>query len=140
MKLAFQEAALALENDEYPVGAIIVVNGSVISKAHNEEVSSNRTFAHAEMLAIDKALRTLDIHDFSELKTSDITLYTTYEPCTMDEGLIILKKVPRVVVGKRKSFTKMLKDISSRLKYRLKEREGLYEYFHDDLQKARYNS
>lgn len=132
MKLAFEEAALALEHEDYPVGAIIVVDGEIISKTHNLIEQNNQVYAHAETLAINEALQKLNISDFSQID-SEVTLYVTYEPCAMDEGLIIMTRVSRVIIGKEKSFSRMLSNIFYQIKYRLNARGSTYSYLHDEL-------
>ena len=101
MNIAYQEAALADQSELYPVGAVLVVNGSVIAKDHNHVKESHDERDHAEMLVIKKALQTLKIQYFQYLKHK-VILYTTEEPCLMCEGFIIMKNVPRVIYGRSK--------------------------------------
>lgn len=92
MKLAYKEACKALKHDDVPVGAVIVKNDKVISKAHNEKEKKNNAIKHAEIIAIDKACK--------KLKTSylnDCTMYVTLEPCMMCCGAIIQSKISEIV-------------------------------------------
>ena len=89
-----REAERAAVVDEMPVGAAIVRDGTAIALAHNETVSRTDPTAHAELLAIARALRALATD-----RLTDCTLYVTLEPCAMCAGAIVLAKVGRVVFG-----------------------------------------
>ena len=78
MKQAFQEALLALEADEIPIGAVVVCNNKIIARAHNQTETLNDVTAHAEMLAITAAANALGAKYLDEC-----TLYVTLEPCAM---------------------------------------------------------
>lgn len=94
MDTALREAERAASLDEVPVGAAIVRDGNVIALAHNETVRRTDPTAHAELLAIERALQAL-----STDRLTDCTLYVTLEPCAMCAGAIVLAKVGRVVFG-----------------------------------------
>ena len=94
MHLAMREASRAIEHDDIPVGAVIVRDGEVIGTGHNErEVRADPT-AHAEMIALREAARTL-----GTWRVLDSVLYVTLEPCAMCAGAVVLARVPRVVFG-----------------------------------------
>ena len=94
MRLALREAARALEHDDIPVGAIVVKDGEVIGAGHNErEVRADPT-AHAEIIALRAAARSL-----GSWRVLESVLYVTLEPCAMCAGAIVLARVPRVVFG-----------------------------------------
>ena len=94
MRLALREAALAPEHDDVPIGAVIVNAGEVIGSGHNErEVRADPT-AHAEMIALREAARTL-----GSWRVLDSVMYVTLEPCAMCAGAIVLARLPRVVYG-----------------------------------------
>ncbi|MGA9856854.1 MAG: tRNA adenosine(34) deaminase TadA [Solirubrobacteraceae bacterium] len=94
MRLALREASRALEHDDIPVGAVVVKDGEVIGTGHNErEIRADPT-AHAEMVALREAARTL-----GSWRVLDSVLYVTLEPCAMCAGAIVLARVPRVVFG-----------------------------------------
>src|SRR5665811_1249996 len=96
MRLAIHEATLALEHSDIPVGAVVVRDGEVIATGHNErEVRADPT-AHAEIIALREAARTL-----GSWRVLDAVLYVTLEPCAMCAGAIVLARVPRVVFGAR---------------------------------------
>jgi tRNA(adenine34) deaminase len=94
MRLALREAARAPEHDDVPIGAVIVHAGEVIGTGHNErEVRADPT-AHAEMIALREAARTL-----GSWRVLDSVMYVTLEPCAMCAGAIVLARLPRVVFG-----------------------------------------
>jgi tRNA(adenine34) deaminase len=94
MRLALREASRALEHDDVPIGAVIVREGEVIGLGHNErEVRADPT-AHAEMIALREAARSL-----GSWRVLDSVMYVTLEPCAMCAGAIVLARVPRVVFG-----------------------------------------
>lgn len=94
MKLAIEEAKMAGEIQEVPIGAVVVVDGKVISRAHNLRETEQRSVAHAELLAIDDACKKL-----GTWRLENATLYVTLEPCPMCAGAIVLSRVKRVVYG-----------------------------------------
>ena len=94
MREAMSLAAMAEEIDEVPVGALIVRDRKVIAKAYNTREHSKCATHHAEILAIEKACRTL-----GGWRLPGCTLYVTMEPCAMCAGAIINARIPRVVFG-----------------------------------------
>ncbi|HZH59988.1 MAG TPA: tRNA adenosine(34) deaminase TadA [Metabacillus sp.] len=94
MRLALVEARKAKEVGEVPIGAIIVLDDTVISSAHNLRETEQRSIAHAEILAIDKACEKI-----GSWRLENATLYVTLEPCPMCAGAIVLSRINRVVYG-----------------------------------------
>ena len=94
MQEAIAEAGLAEAKGEVPVGAVIVHEGQIIGRGHNERESSQDPTAHAEMIAIRQAAQQL--HSW---RLIDATLYVTLEPCPMCAGALVNARVPRVVWG-----------------------------------------
>jgi tRNA(adenine34) deaminase len=94
MKLALEEARKAQEIGEVPIGAVIVIDGKVISSGFNLREKDQRSIAHAEILAIDKACKVL-----GTWRLEEATLYVTLEPCPMCAGAMVLSRVKRVVYG-----------------------------------------
>ena len=94
MQAALSEARAAADAGEVPVGAAVVVDGHVVSQAHNEPVARRDLTQHAELLAIQRALRTLETD-----RLEGATLCVTLEPCVQCAGAIVLTRVSRVVFG-----------------------------------------
>ncbi|SEW06912.1 tRNA-adenosine deaminase [Aliicoccus persicus] len=94
MRLAIEEAQLAFDKEEVPVGAVIVHEDKVIVRTHNLRETTQDPTTHAEMLAIQAASAHL-----GSFRLEDCTLYVTLEPCVMCSGGIVLSRVPRVVYG-----------------------------------------
>jgi tRNA(adenine34) deaminase len=94
MRLALREAEQALEHDDVPIGAVIVREGEVIGNGHNERELRADPTAHAEMIALREAARTL--HTWRVL---DAVMYVTLEPCAMCAGALVLARLPRVIYG-----------------------------------------
>lgn len=94
MMLALSEAEKAKEKGEIPVGAVIVKNGKVIAKAHNETEEKNSPLAHAELLALNEALGST-----GSKYLSDCTLYVTLEPCPMCMGALLHARTGTIVFG-----------------------------------------
>lgn len=96
MKKALDEARLAFEKGEVPIGAVIVKDGEVIASAHNLRETEHSATAHAELLAIQKACEVL-----GGWRLSGCELYVTLEPCPMCAGAIINSRIDRVVFGSK---------------------------------------
>lgn len=91
---ALKEAEKAYRKGEIPVGALIVVDGRIISKAHNQKETTFDPTSHAEMLAIREAARVI-----GAWRLLNATLYVTKEPCIMCSGAIINARIKRLVYG-----------------------------------------
>ena len=111
MQIAIKESITAKNVDEIPVGAVIVKNGKLIAKAHNQPISTNDPTAHAEIQVIRKAGKIE-----KNYRLVGATLYVTLEPCLMCIGALVHARIDRVVYGannnKNKSYT-TIKDISN---------------------------
>ena len=94
MSLAISEAEKARNEDEVPVGAIIVRNGEVIARAYNTREYGKNALYHAEIKAIDEACKVL-----GGWRLVGCTMYVTLEPCPMCAGAIINARIERVVYG-----------------------------------------
>ncbi len=97
MQMALEQARLAAEAEEVPVGAVLVAaDGTVLASAHNRTICDNDPSAHAEMLAIRQAAAKL--RNYRLLNTA---LYVTVEPCLMCMGAIIHARIEHLVFGTR---------------------------------------
>jgi tRNA(adenine34) deaminase len=94
MRQALREAEIAAEAGEVPVGAVIVHEGRVIGRGHNQRETLRDPTAHAEMIAITSAAAGLE-----SWRLDGCTLYVTLEPCAMCAGAIVLARLPRLVFG-----------------------------------------
>lgn len=94
MKEALKEARKAYEKDEIPVGAVIVKDGKVISRAYNTKETSKNAVSHAEILAIQKACKKL-----GAWRLLDCEMYVTLEPCPMCAGAIINSRISKIHIG-----------------------------------------
>ncbi|MFA6000755.1 MAG: tRNA adenosine(34) deaminase TadA [Thermoleophilia bacterium] len=94
MRIALNEARMAAESGEVPVGAVIVYGGEVIAAAGNEREEKKDPTAHAEMIAIRKAAGKL-----GSWRLSGCTIYVTIEPCPMCAGAIYQSRIDRLVYG-----------------------------------------
>ncbi|MBV9466512.1 MAG: tRNA adenosine(34) deaminase TadA [Solirubrobacterales bacterium] len=94
MRMALREATRALAHDDIPVGALVVREGEVIGTGHNERELRSDPTAHAELIALRDAARTL-----GSWRVLDSVMYVTLEPCAMCAGAIVLARIPRLVFG-----------------------------------------
>ena len=94
MREALAEAALAAAEGEVPVGAVLVKDGEIIARGHNQREQKQTALSHAEMEAIQAGCEAL-----KSWRLSGCTLYVTLEPCPMCAGAIINARIDRVVYG-----------------------------------------
>ena len=91
---ALKQAKKAAAIEEVPFGCVIVYEGAILARSYNQRNKKHTTLAHAELLAIQKACRSL-----SDWRVEDCTMYVTLEPCQMCAGAIVQARIPRVVIG-----------------------------------------
>ncbi|MCC6375402.1 MAG: nucleoside deaminase [Microbacteriaceae bacterium] len=128
MQIALEEARLALDTGDVPVGAVIVDgSGSVVAKGRNEREATRDPTAHAEIVAIRRAANQLQSWQLNEL-----TLVVTLEPCAMCAGAILASRIPRVIfaawdekAGASGSVHDLLRD--RRLPHRVEVLGGILE-------------
>ena len=98
LKQALDEARQGLAEGGIPIGSVLVLDGQVIGRGHNQRVQKGSVIHHAEMNCLENAGR---------LKAAvyrRCTIYSTLSPCSMCSGAILLYRIPRVVVGENKTF------------------------------------
>ena len=100
MKQALKEAKKAYKKLEVPVGAVIVKDGKIIARAHNQKETKTDTTKHAEILAIQKASKKLE-----SWRLIDCEMYVTLEPCSMCAGAIINSRIKKVYIGAKDEKT-----------------------------------
>jgi tRNA(adenine34) deaminase len=125
MAVALDEARRGLAAGEVPVGAVVVVGGEIVGRAHNAPVALSDPTAHAEVLALREAARTA-----GNYRLTGATLVTTVEPCAMCCGAALHARVARVVYGAAdpkagavESLYRLLDD--ARLNHRVKAQGGV---------------
>ena len=96
MRIALEEARLAAQEGEVPVGAVVVCDGVEVSRARNRREVDADPAAHAEFLALEQAARAL-----GRWRLTGCTVYVTLEPCLMCAGLMVNARVDRCVYGAR---------------------------------------
>ena len=96
MRAALAEARKAYEQNEVPIGCVIVRGGEVIARGYNERNTSKNALHHAEITAINAACGVV-----GDWRLDDCTLYVTIEPCPMCAGAIVQARIPTVVFGAR---------------------------------------
>lgn len=94
MKEALKEAELAAARGEIPIGAVVVKDGKVIGRGHNQTEFRRDATAHAEMLALRDAARTL-----GGWRLAGCSLFVTVEPCSMCAGALVLSRIETVYIG-----------------------------------------
>ena len=94
MSKALEEAKLALEHNDVPIGAVIVSKNQVVAKGHNHVEKFADSTAHAELLTIKSALKNIGYKHLL-----DSTMYVTLEPCSMCAGAIVLARIKTLVFG-----------------------------------------
>ena len=98
MQEAIKEAKKGREEGGVPIGAVLVKNGEIIGRGHNQLLQKGSVILHGEMNCLENAGR-LKGSDYQ-----DCTLYTTLSPCPMCSGMLILYKIPRVIIGENSSL------------------------------------
>jgi tRNA(adenine34) deaminase len=121
MRRSLELAGEAANAEEVPVGAVILRNNVVVGEGYNRRESLNDPTAHAELLAIQEASRTL-----RSWRLEDCTLYVTLEPCIQCCGAILLARIPRLVYGAEDPKAGAVKSLYSLLEdKRLNHRVGV---------------
>ena len=105
MSLALEEAGLAFEKQEVPVGAVLVKNEEIISRSHNQSISKNDPSAHAEMNVLRDAGKKL-----GNYRLNSCQLYITLEPCLMCFGACVHARIERIIFGAEDSKSGVIKN------------------------------
>lgn len=98
LQAAIEEAKKGLSEGGIPIGSVLVIDGQIVSRGHNQRVQKGSAILHAEMDCLENAGR---------LKASDYrraTLYSTLSPCDMCSGTVLLYGIPKVVIGENHTF------------------------------------
>lgn len=98
LKEAIIEAKKSLQEGGIPIGSILVYNGKIIGRGHNQRVQKKSVILHGEMNALENAGRQ------SASVYKECVLYTTLSPCSMCSGAILLYGIPKVIIGENQTF------------------------------------
>jgi tRNA(adenine34) deaminase len=125
MQLAIEQAGIAEENGDVPIGAVIVHNGQIIGKAYNQREQLQDPTAHAEIIALTQAAAALE-----SWRLEGCTMYVTLEPCPMCAGALVLARIDRLVYGCDDPKTGAVKSLynivtDSRLNHRVEVISGV---------------
>jgi len=99
LKAAIDEAKKGLAAGGVPIGSVLVIDGKIVGRGHNQRVQKGSAVLHAEMDCLENAGR---------IKAADYrraTLYSTLSPCPMCSGAVVLYGIPKVIVGENTTFT-----------------------------------
>ena len=102
MKIALQEAEIGFDNQEIPVGCVVVKDGVVLSSSHNRKEDSKNAIMHAEIIAIEEAC-----HILNSWRLDECELYVTLEPCMMCMGAILESRIKKVYFGVKNNSEQM---------------------------------
>jgi len=98
MQAAIEEAKKGLAEGGIPIGSVLVIDGKIVGRGHNQRVQKGSAILHAEMAAIEDAGR------LTAAEYQRAVIYSTLSPCDMCSGAILLYKIPKVVVGENITF------------------------------------
>lgn len=125
MKLALKEAEKAYSEGEVPIGAVLVLDGKVISKGRNKREKTQNALHHAEVIAIDKACRKL-----KSWRLDGAVMYVTLEPCPMCAGAIANARIKKVIYAAKDASnnSEIIEKIfsSTRLNHKVEYIQGDY--------------
>jgi cytosine/creatinine deaminase len=95
---AIEEARKGMDSGGIPIGSVLVIDGQIVGRGHNQRVQKGSAVLHAEMDCLEKAGR-VNASDYRRA-----TLYSTLSPCDMCSGAILLYGIPKVVIGENRTF------------------------------------
>ena len=98
LSAAIEEAKAGLSNGGIPIGSVLVIDGKIVGRGHNQRIQKDSVIRHAEMDCLERAGRLLP----SQYRRA--TLYSTLSPCDMCSGAVLLYKIPRVIIGENRTF------------------------------------
>lgn len=98
LQAAIEQAGAGLATGGIPIGSVLVVDGKIVGRGHNQRLQKNSAILHAEMDCLENAGR------LPAALYRRATLYSTLSPCDLCSGAILLYKIPRVVIGENRTF------------------------------------
>jgi cytosine deaminase len=108
IEAAIQEAKIGLADGGIPIGSVLVLDGKIISRGHNQRVQKDSVTLHAEMDCLEKAGR-LSVKEYQRS-----IIYSTLSPCDMCSGAILLYQIPKIIIGENETFAGPEKYVRSR--------------------------
>jgi tRNA(Arg) A34 adenosine deaminase TadA len=124
---------LALENLDVPIGAVLMYKGEIIGKGYNRVRIDTNLAAHAEIEAMNDAVKRMGIHQFNRLDRKELVMVSSYEPCEMCRGAMVHYGIRKTVFLKEKPFSMWLKTYRRGLLYELGKRKANGEEMQDSL-------
>jgi creatinine deaminase len=98
LQAAIEEARIGMASGGIPIGSVLVIDGQIVGRGHNQRVQKGSAILHAEMHCLENAGR-LNASDYHRA-----TLYSTLSPCDMCSGAVLLYGIPKVVIGENRTF------------------------------------
>jgi len=123
----------ALLSNDVPVGSVVVYDGEIIGRGFNTVFSDGNIAGHAEINALNDAIKLHGIDVFLELDKSKLTVYSTYEPCEMCKGTLVHYRINNVKFLKDKGFLRWLKNDRAGIIYELHKKQAGDESIQDSL-------
>lgn len=108
MQAAIEEAKIGLQASGIPIGSVIVIDGKIMGRGHNQRVQKNSAILHAEMDCLENTGR------LSAKEYQRATLYSTLSPCDMCSGTVLLYGIKKVIIGENETFKGPEKYVKSR--------------------------
>ncbi len=99
LKAAIDEAKIGMDNGGIPIGSVLVIDGQIVGRGHNQRIQKGSSVLHAEMDCFENSGR-LKADDYHRA-----TLYSTLSPCDMCSGAVLLYGIPKVVIGENQTFS-----------------------------------
>lgn len=126
-------AATSLKTLDVPVGSVLIYNGYIIGEGFNTVLRDTNTGGHAEINALNNAIKKLGFTAFNKLNRDSLFLITTYEPCMMCRGAIIEYNIRHVLFLKDKGLLHWLKNDAKQFRYEWYKTQTVGEFSQDSL-------
>lgn len=123
----------ALDSEDVPVGALVTVDGKIVGRGHNTVIRDNNIAGHAEINAINDAIRIMGLQDFLGTNRENIAVYSTYEPCEMCKGTLNHYRIKQVKFMKNKSLLRWIKNQWAAMTYEFSKRKAGNDALQDSL-------
>jgi tRNA(Arg) A34 adenosine deaminase TadA len=124
---------LALDNLDVPIGAVLLYKGKIIGKGYNRVFSDTNLAAHAEIEAMNDAVKKLGMEQFNRLERAELVMVSSYEPCEMCRGAMVHYGIRKTVFLKDKPLSMWLKTYRGKLLYEFGKRQAKGEEVQDSL-------